>query len=59
MEKPASKANWKRSMLHAWLSLLLLMAFYMLSFGSRPAEQQEQQIPTTERTSLIVSPEDL
>lgn len=25
--------NWKKAMLHAWLSLLLLLAFYYLSFG--------------------------
>lgn len=26
------KANWKKSLLHAWMSLLLLMLFYFISF---------------------------
>ncbi|MFZ2897760.1 MAG: hypothetical protein WA004_04015 [Saprospiraceae bacterium] len=51
MRTTTTESGWKRAMLHAWLGFLLLLAFYLLSFGipgrknANPAEQE-----TVERT---------
>ncbi|MCB9285057.1 MAG: hypothetical protein H6563_13355 [Lewinellaceae bacterium] len=33
MRTTTTTASWKRAMLHAWLGFILLLAFYMLTFG--------------------------
>ena len=33
MRKTTHTAGWKRAMLHAWLGFILLLAFYVLTFG--------------------------
>jgi hypothetical protein len=33
MRKTTTAASWQRAMLHAWLGFMLLLAFYLLSFG--------------------------
>ena len=33
MRKSTTATSWKRAMLHAWLGFILLLAFYVLTFG--------------------------
>jgi hypothetical protein len=33
MSKTTNDAGWKRAMAHAWLGFILLLAFYLLTFG--------------------------
>ena len=33
MRKTTTDDSWKRAMLHAWLGFILLLAFYLLTFG--------------------------
>lgn len=36
MRKTTNTAGWKRAMAHAWLGFILLLAFYLLTFGLPP-----------------------
>jgi len=50
MKHSDSGANWKKALIHLWIGFLLLLFFYLLSFGSH---WRQSRLPWRQGSSRI------